>query len=480
MPRVLMLSLIASASMAEVRLPALFSDRAVMQAGAPLRVWGRASPGERVTVRMAGKEASGVADALGEWSAFLPPLPAGGPHELGVAASNTVTVRDVLIGEVWVASGQSNMAFNMKRESHAAAGIPVARFPRIRFFRVAQKTSPVPLDDVLGSWEETTPEAAANFSAVAYYFARDLHKRQGVPFGVIQSAVGGTPAESWTSGAALTGDPALLPLLSNWQKRLAEYPEAQARFEKEKKAGQQPPPGPGHRWEPAGLYNGMIAPLTRYAIRGAIWYQGENNAGRGHGGLYRRLFETMIRDWRSAWAQGDFPFLWVQLPKFIQRAPGASWPELQQAQRDSLALRNTGMAVILDAGNLEDVHPTDKLIPGTRLARVARGVAYGENIVYSGPLLRQITREGSDLRLWFDHAGSGLRFQGAPIGFAVAGANGSYKAAAARVDGATVVVSAEGIAGPVQVRYGWGGNGEGNLANSEDLPASPFQAASRD
>jgi len=465
----------ALCALAEVRLPALLTDNAVLQAGVPLRIWGWADPGERVTVQLAGTRGEAAADAIGRWTVYLPPISAGGPHRL---TANSVTVSGVRIGEVWVASGQSNMAFNLRREKHAAAEIPRAAFDGIRFFQVEQRTSPFPLDDVKGAWKTVTPETAPNVSAVAYYFARALHQQRKTAFGIIQSAVGGTPAEAWISGPSLTADPAMLPLFANWQNTMRAYPDADARYNAAKNKPAQPPAGPGHRWEPVGLFNGMIAPLTGYAIRGVIWYQGENNATRGLGALHRRLHETMIHDWRAQWAQGDFPFLWVQLPKFVNRNPGSTWAEVQEAFAASLEIRNTGMAIIHDLGDLGDVHPTNKLDVGERLARVARKVAYGENIAASGPLFRQLTREGASLRAWFDSAGDGLRScAGELVGFTIAGADGKFKPGLARADGESVVVS--GVADPAMLRYAWGGEGEGNLCNSEMLPASPFRAVLR-
>jgi len=361
------------------------------------------------------------------------------PAALRVEADNTITVRDVLVGEVWVASGQSNMVFPVQRGDRAAEEIAAAKYPQIRLFKVALKTAEEPLEDVEGEWKVCSPETVGDFSAAGYFFARHLHRTLGVPVGVIQSAWGGTPAEAWTSREALKAEPGLRVLLDEWDQVLEDYPAAKIRYEEAlrawqekaktaKAAGRQPPRrprapvGPGHQHAPAVLYNAMIAPLTPYAIRGAIWYQGENNASRGQGYLYRRLFQTMILDWRARWAEGGFPFLFVQLANYGRTREGGQWPLLREAQAMALQLRNTGMAVTIDIGNSTNIHPTNKQDVGKRLALWALGETYGRKLVYSGPLYRQMTREDGKIRLWFDHVGGGLKAEGGTLkGFVIAG-----------------------------------------------------------
>jgi sialate O-acetylesterase len=457
----------------------------VIQRDRPIHIWGTAAPAEPVSVRLQARTCATTSDALGRWDCFLRPIPAGGPFDLTVAATNTVTLHDILAGEVWVASGQSNMVLQMSREAHVKEEAPKARFPKIRFFNVAAKVSETRLADVQGEWKLVTPETVSAFSAVSYYFARDLHQKLGVPFGIIVSAVGGTPAEAWTSGLALTSDPLLLPSLVNWQQTLTAFPDAQRRFEIQSKAAPksaaapvlQEPPGPGHRFSPSGLYNGMISPLTPLSIRGVLWSQGENNANRDTSDQYTRLFETLIRDWRRAWDQGDFPFLYVQLPPFAPNGkPRELWPEVQEAQLRTLELRNTGMVVTLDVGTLDNIHPPNKLVPGGRMALAARAIAYGENIEYSGPVYRQTAREGSTLRLWFDHIASGLEAHGGTLeGFTIAGAQGDFVPAEAHIDGMSIIVSSPKVRQPTAVRYAWGGDKTGNLYNSAGLPAPPFR-----
>jgi len=327
---------------------------------------------------------------------------------------------------------------------------------------------------------------------VAYFFARNLQQKLGVPIGLIESAWGGTPAESWTSLRGLSSDASLMPVFSARAKTLAEQSTIVLRQPREEheyqlavaqaKADGKPIPWRQWHpdfaaWAPAALYNGMIAPLTPFAIRGVVWYQGEANSGE-RAPLYARLFQTLIRDWRNSWGEGDFPFLFVQIANW-KTAPEGLWPEVRNAQRQALALKNTGMAVTIDIGDPEDIHPKNKQDVGLRLALAARAIAYGEKVEWSGPLYRQVTQEDHALRVWFDHAG-GLAAKGADgaalTGFEIAGADGKYSAADAKIDGASVVVSSAAVPTPVSVRYGWAANPTCNLINKEGLPASPFQA----
>ena len=371
-----------------------------------------------------------------------------------------------MVGDVWVASGQSNMEFSVKEGIDAQTEMARADHPGIRLFHVKNKVAHYPLDDVVAEpWTSCTPDSVSDFSAVAYFFGRHLHEKLDVPIGLIETSWGGTPAEAWTSLHALSADASLMPVFASWarmndgeavhqlqrEKELSEWRRA---VDRAKTEGKEPPgfpwePNIDSSWMPAGLYNAMIAPLTRFPIRGAIWYQGESNASRERASLYAHLFGTMIQDWRSAWGQGDFPFLFVQLANF-KTEPDAKWPELRDAQRQTLALANTGMAVTIDIGTTDDIHPKNKQDVGMRLALAARAIAYGEKIEYSGPLFRQATPEGSAMRLWFDHVGGGLTAKGGSLtGFEIAGADRKFVPADAAIDGATIVVSSPSVSAPV-------------------------------
>jgi sialate O-acetylesterase len=461
----------------------------VLQQNAPVRVWGTASPGEKVTVSFQRHSVAVTAASSGSWEVTLPELQPGNPGEMAITGSNSIFIRDVAVGEVWVASGQSNMAMSVSRANNAEKEAAAGANPDLRCFQISANVAGAPLADHKGEWIPATPQSVPKFYATAYFFARELHRRYKIPVGVIQAAVGGTPAESWISQSALDADPSLAPLLDKWRGMLIELPSATERYQQQLKAWEsksgtqnaarpQPPPAPGHRWQPAGLFNGMIAPVIPYTIRGAIWYQGEHNAGRDEGGVYRHLLETLIRDWRARWNQGDFPFLWVQLPNYVRpNSTHDGWSEVQDAMRCALETRNTGMAVIIDIGDPKDIHPTNKQDVGARLARVARAVAYGEQITFSGPLVRGVTAGPETLRVWFDQAGPALKTtDGGPVkSFEVAGAGGDWKPVPARVDGQTVLLTLDPGLEAASLRYAWGGNPEVNLVNSENLPASPFR-----
>ncbi len=482
--------LLATAAAAEATLPSVLADHMVVQRGVPVHVWGIASAQENITVTFRGETKSTNADELGRWSLYLAPGEAGGPFAMTVKSTNTITVNDVLVGDVWVASGQSNMEFPMKELLNADAEIAGAQYPKIRIFRVEHRPSSYPRSDVEAkTWAACTPESVADSSAVAYYFARDLYQKNNIPIGLMETFSGGTPAESWTSLRGLSADASLMPVFAERTHMVEEQETTILRLQKEDreleqaaaqaKAEGKPVPGrPWHpdfdAWAPAALFNGMVAPLTRFAIRGAIWYQGEANAGRT-ASLYGRQLRTLIGDWRREWDVGDFPFLIVQLANWNAGAD-SNWPEVREGQRQTLSVKNTGMAVTIDIGDAEDIHPKDKRDVGLRLALAARAITYGEKIEWSGPLYRQLTREDHALRVWFDHANGMNAKNGALVGFEVAGADGKYVPADARIEGESVVVSSATVTDPVSVRYGWAANPTCNLYNREGLPASPFRA----
>lgn len=480
----------AISARAEVTLPSLLADHMVVQRGLPVHVWGKAAEHENISVTFRGEIQTTIADDLGRWSLYLSPGEAGGPFQMVIKALNTIQLNDILVGDVWVASGQSNMEFPIKALANPEAEIAAAQYPKIRIFRVEHSPSDYPRSDVEAkTWAPCTPENVAESSAVAYYFARDLHQKVNVPIGLIETFWGGTAAESWTSLRTLSADASLMPVFAERAKMVDEQEsvlmrQAQEEHDYQKAvehAKAEGKPAPWRKWHPdfaawapAALFNGMIAPLTPFAIRGVIWYQGEANSGP-RAQLYAHLFQTMISDWRRVWDEGDFPFLFVQIANW-NTEPDGRWPEVRDAQRKALALRNTGMAVTIDIGDPVDIHPKNKLDVGLRLARAARAISYGEKLEWSGPLYRQLTREEHALRVWFDDA-AGLTAKGGPlVGFEVAGADGKYVAADAKIDGSSVIVSNSTIPDPISVRYAWAANPTCNLYNREDLPASPFQA----
>ena len=481
---------------AAVKLPHLFSDHMVLQRDLPVPVWGTATPGEAVTVSVGDKTAQATAGKDGRWMVKLGAMPAGGPVTMQVKGTNTIAIKDVLVGEVWVCSGQSNMQWGVRSSMNARAEIAAAKHPKIRLFTVPRVPAAAPVDDVNGRWVACSPQTVAGFSAVGYFFGRDLHQAIKVPVGLINTSWGGTVAEAWTSSAGLSAEPSLKPMADAQTRRLIGYAKALEelaptlsgwRAEAEKAvAGKKPVPplpvphlpgGMSHNY-PTMLYNGMIAPLVPYAIGGAIWYQGESNAGRAY--QYRALFAAMIRDWRTQWGQGDFPFLFVQLANYttVSKQPQESaWAELREAQTMALRLPKTGMAVIIDIGEAHDIHPRNKQDVGKRLSLAARGVAFGEkDFVYSGPMYDTMKVDGGKVRLTFKHTGGGLVAKDGPLkGFAVAGKDKRFVWAEATIDGDAVVVSSPTVAQPVAVRYAWANNPVCNLYNKEGLPAGPFR-----
>jgi sialate O-acetylesterase len=622
-------------SASDLKLPALFSDHMVLQQKLACPVWGWASDGTKVTVEINGQRATATAKDRC-WQVQLPALEAGGPYTLTVSTpQRMIELKDVLVGEVWVCSGQSNMEFPVVSSQNAQAEIAAAHYPNIRLFTVEKATSSEPLQDVTGQWVVCTPETVGDFSAVGYFFGRDLMKSGIQPIGLIDTTWGGTPAEAWTSTEALKSDPEFAPILARdadskqiqaqllkkygtqlmtdernadvimsdttalkkgwanmdadlsewetmnlptlweeaglnidgvvWFCRDVNIPQAWAGRDLTLKLstiddidltyfnGAQigktffdtPSPwmapriytvpgklvrtgknviavrvldsqggggiypsntpmqigpaddtnpidlsgpwhyrierimslGSGQQNLPARLYNAMIAPLAPYGIKGAIWYQGESNADRAY--QYRKLFAVMIQDWRRAWNIGDFPFYFVQLANYMQRKAEpeeSAWAELREAQQMTLSLPHTGMAVIIDVGNPNDIHPRDKQTVGKRLALIAQARDYGRDIECSGPVYSSMTVENGQVRLHFDYVDSGLVAKDGPLtGFAIAGADRKFHWSEAAIEGKTIVVKSDKVAAPVAVRYAWADNPACNLYNGAGLPASPFR-----
>lgn len=480
---------------ADLKPHGLFSDHMVLQQGKRVPVWGTADDGTKVTVSFRGQSVAATAEG-GKWMAWLAPTEAGGPFEMTIeGGGKTVTFRDVLVGEVWVCSGQSNMAWPVSRSAAAKTAIPNAKNDKIRLFTVERTTSDKPLSAVPAKtgWVRCTPETVPGFSAVGYYFGRALQPAIQVPVGLLHTSWGGSPAQAWTDRRTLASRPELKAYLTRWDryvqnvypKQAKAYQQKLAQWNKRaaqaKAVGKKPPRkprgpfGPNSHKKPCGLYNGMIAPLLPYAIRGAIWYQGEANAGEGY--LYRTLFLAMIQNWRKVWKQGDFPFLFVQLAPFDGKPTQPPWAEIRESQLVTTQVcPKTGMAVITDLGEKKDIHPKRKAPVGERLALAARAIAYGQDIVFSGPVYESMAVRDGKVVLTFKHTGSGLVAKGDELkGFSIAGADRQFVPARARIEGDTVVVESPKVSEPKAVRFGWSNFPVVNLFNAEGLPATPFR-----
>ena len=633
-----------------LRLPSIIGDNMVLQQGMRTSVWGWDAPGQRVAVTIADQKATAKAGADGRWKVRLRPMKAGGPHEMTVTGSSSLTLRNILIGEVWVCSGQSNMQFPVREAINAAAEVQAAKNPQIRLFTVACMTADGPQDDLVtpATWRVCSPQTVEAFSAVAYFFGRDLRKALKAPVGLINTSWGGTVCETWMSRETIEADTEFRRLLDHvlppeeyakakpafdealrkweaiayfkdpgnkgfgmgwaapdcpmshwtdigtpglwsnmsdekcegavWYRRDIEVPKAWEgkdlfltlgaiddfdttyfngiqvgaigmetpnwwtaprrytvpgalvnagratiavrvfdhfmgggfkgpaaemrvvpvgrpeseairldgtwKFKVEypidpatRPPRPEEPLGPANPNCPSMLYNSMIHPLIPFGIRGALWYQGESNAGRAY--QYRRLFPALIRDWRRRWRQGPLPFLFVQLANWMARRPEpreSDWAELREAQTMALRLPNTGMALAIDIGDAEDIHPKNKQDVGRRLALAAQAIVYRRKLVYSGPMYAGMTVKGSQVRLRFKHVGGGLAARGGKLrGFAVAGKDRRFVWAEARIEKSTVVVWSDEVPKPVAVRYAWADNPDANLYNKEDLPALPFR-----
>lgn len=578
----------SAAALADVRLPALISDNMVLLQDGKANVWGWAEPGEKVTVKLGDVSASATTTEQGKWSAKLEGLKPQSSAEMTIAGKNTITIKNVAVGEVWLASGQSNMEWSIKNSADPDKEIAACNYPDIRVFTVTRKGSEQPLEDVGGKWEVAKPENAGNFSAVGFFFSREIHQKLKAPVGLIHSSWGGTPVETWMPISAMKANPAFG---DHWKKKIAEYPAAKERHDQalqkhnealaktgkevpvvefesalkegrikkenlkilvrpisaptvkqndqfdtlqgllipkdggepvpfhvkldpEKNKGLQndlkmhdinavvevakpaarpprAPDGPDALMVmPAGLYNGMIAPVAPYTIRGAIWYQGESNAGKSNRGnmeLYGQLFPTMILAWRYEFAraqdvpreESEFPFLFVQLANYFPRRDEPTdsyWAQVREAQLGTLEVPRTGMAVAIDIGEDKDIHPKNKQEVGRRLALSALAQVYFQEMEYSGPLYGGMQVEEDRIRLNFSNS-EGLKSKdGGPIkGFAIAGEDQKFVWADAKLEGDHVVVSSPKVKTPVAVRYAWADNPECNLVNAAGLPASPFR-----
>ena len=483
-----LLLLLALQTLADVRLPKLFGDHMVLQRRKPVPIWGWADPGEKLAVVFNGQTKKIKTGKDGRWRTNLDPMEAGGPFELTVQGkTNSAIVQDVLVGEVWVCSGQSNMEWVVKNSTNSAEEIQKANYPQIRHFKVQKATAVQPLSDVSGEWQVCSPASVSDFTAVGYFFARDLARKLNVPIGLMNTSWGGTHSETWTSREAMESDSGLrgavarIPAFSDTLTSIKNKPNLYGTL----------------------LYNAMINPLIPMAMQGVIWYQGESNAGRAY--QYQRTFPLLIQDWRTGWnrqepSAGSFPFLFVQLANFTasngNSQKGSTWAELREAQTMTLQLPNTGMAVTSDIGEPKDIHPKNKQDVGKRLAAEAMRVVYkaentqttspeaspgrnGAPEASPGPMFGELKTEGNRAILTFKTVGSGLITPdkyGYLKGFEVAGSDQKFYFARAEIQGNTVIVYCPEVANPVAVRYGWADeNGELNLYNKEGFPAVPFR-----
>lgn len=413
--------------LADIKLPAIFASRMVLQRDRPIPVWGFAKPGIRVSVEMNDEQQTTKADDRGRWEVKLPAMPAGGPYSLTITGKRPLVLNDVLVGDVWICSGQSNMEMPLKQDKYFGGEKEYLDNSRMRLFKVPALWSAGPASQMVGNWTACNATTAPEFSAAGYYFGKELNRELDVPIGLVQAAIGGTPIENWT-------------------------------------------PGPTGHW-----YNGMMHPMLPFAIRGAIWYQGESNIESGVN--YFKQMQDLIGGWRKAWGQGQFPVYFVQLAPWKHRDDPTLLPIIWEAQLKSLQIPNTGMAVTTDVGE-GDLHPPNKRVVGQRLALWALANTYGrKGLVYSGPLYRFYEINGNTIEIHFDHIGAGLRSRNKlPLNsFEIAGKDGKFVAAKARIEGDTVVVSSPDVPEPNAARFGWHQTAEPNLINREGLPASPFR-----
>lgn len=483
------LLLLADYASADIKLPKIFSNNMVFQQGMRIPLWGWADPGEKVAFSFDEIYAETVTGEDGRWKLYIEPLTAGGPFEFKIEGSNSILLKNVMVGEVWVCSGQSNMAMDVGSSLNPQGEIAAANFPQIRFFQIKPGKAKEPQEDVppvgdeqswLNKWEICSPATVARFSGVGYFFAKGLWEEYKVPIGIINASWGGTTAEAWTPADTLHSEE-LQPILQNWPDYnndeawlKAEYAE----FVNEvRKAKDEQREAPLYFNQPSVLYNAILSPVVPFAIRGVAWYQGESNAYRAY--QYRKLFPALIQKWRNNWGQGDFPFLFVQLANY-QFEPQV-FPELREAQVMALEVKKTAMVVSVDIGDPEDIHPKNKQEVGRRLVLAAQKVAYDEELVYSGPLYRSMTIEGRKCIISFDHIGDGLIGRGTKIltGFEIAGKDKLFVEAQAVIKNDRVIVWSTQVPSPAAVRYSWSNNPSGNLYNSlgkqVHLPASPFR-----
>lgn len=487
----------------ELWMPAIFSDHMVLQREIRNPVWGEAEPGQKVSVTIGDQEHHVEADAQGAWRVQLTEMSAGGPYELVVQAGQEKrVVQDILVGEVWFCSGQSNMVWQIYRAKEGGLETVTAHYPEIRHLRVPSKASQESLKDFEGEWKVCTPENAKDFSAVGYLFGRRIHMATGVPVGLVTNAWGGSSAEAWVPREVLEADERYHAHLAEWDdvisnfteegfaKKMAVWAKKREAWVAQGRTGARPPRQPrrphGNKRRPANIYHGVLAPTIGYGLREFIWYQGESNAAFPRAYHYRYLFPELITHFRKVWGQGDFPFYWVQLADFQEESEtpeDPAWAWIRESQTLTLdAVSNAGQAVIIDAGEGRDIHPRDKHTVADRLARIALARDYGFDLTYQSPRYRSMdVRDGKAL-LTFDH----VTDQGlwafdvkTPLGFSIAGEDRNFVWAEAKLVGKDQVeVWSDRVPHPVAVRYAWGGNPVCNLYDRNGLPVTPFRTDS--
>ena len=482
------LLLTGSTALADVKLPNVFSDHMVLQQGQKNKIWGLAAAGESVTISVEAQERqtqSTTAAADGTWHVMLDPIAVGGPYNILVKGKNEVRLTDILVGEVWVCSGQSNMQWSVNQSNDPDMERLAAKFSKIRMINFPQVgTQEVQWSHDDRKWMVCTPATVGSFSAVGYFFARQLHQTLDVPIGMINNAWGGSACEAWIHRDLLNADPKYKPMMDRWAQMEATHAELVAKGndlnEEQKKqlAGLQGQMGGNHR--PANIYSGVLKSHIGYGIKGAIWYQGESNAGRAY--QYRDLFPLMIKNWRDDWKQGDFPFYWVQLADFTAETPqpgDSTWAELREAQTMTMSrLPKTGEAVIIDIGEGKDIHPKNKVDVGRRLARWALAKDYGVAIPFHSPQYKSMVKKDNKVVLTFEHLDGGWRpFDVNELrGFSIAGEDKKFVWANATILGDnTIEVSSDQVAAPASVRYGWANNPVVNVFNGAGLPLTPFR-----
>lgn len=500
-------SFLALAARAEVKLPAIIGDNMVLQQKLANPIWGWDAPGTEVSVAFAGQTKTAKAGADGKWTVKLDPVPANAkPAAMTIKGTSTRELKNILVGEVWICSGQSNMQWNVLSAWDADLEIATAKFPNIRLISVPQVGTQEPQKDFKGAWAECSPQTVGGFSAVGYFYGRVLHQMLNVPVGLINNAWGGSAAEAWVRRDVLEKDPRFKSLMQSWverekllaaEKAQKDYEVALAAWKKQadeaQKAGRpfaiRAPRSPREMLSgnnrPGNIYNGVLLPTIGYGIKGAIWYQGESNASRAY--EYGYLFPLMISHWRSEWKQGDFPFYWVQLADFKaeQPQPGDSdWAELRESQtKTQNAIKNGGQAVIIDLGESNDIHPKNKRDVAERLARWALVKDYGFQLPYRSPEFKEAQFANGKAIVTLDTFGSSLRTVDVTEvkGFAICGEDKKWVWATAKILGNDKVeVSAPGVAKPVAVRYAWSDNPVCNLYSKDGLPVTPFRSDSFD